>query len=142
MEAPESWRTDVLAPLLWEIGRVREHTYFDCPWWPDLQVSPGQSLADRLKKMVKGDRFKFTNAPEDAKVADKFVYQPGRWPYFGGAGWVDELLPALLRHPGFDGSGSPRLRARTAHLHAFVVDLRPRTPRARRRLSLAEPGGG
>jgi hypothetical protein len=64
------------------------------------------------------------------------VYGPDKWPYFGGEGWVEELLPALLRHPGFDGSTS-RLRARIAHLHAFVVDVRPRTPQARRRLSVA-----
>ena len=29
---PESWHTDVLAPELWRIGRVRAHTYFDAPW--------------------------------------------------------------------------------------------------------------
>jgi hypothetical protein len=43
----------------------------------------------------------------------------------------------LLRHPGFDGSAG-KLRSRLAHLHAFVVDVRPRTPQARRKLSLAE----
>jgi hypothetical protein len=138
MEAPESWRTDVLAPELWSLGRVKEHAYFDCPWWPDLQVSPGQSLTDRLRKMmtVKKKAFQFTDTPEDSVVATKFVYGPGRWPYFGGPGWMDELLPALLRHPCLEGA-SPKVRARAAHRHGFVVDMRPRTPRERRRLATA-----
>jgi len=140
MEAPESWRTEVLAPELWSLGRVREHTYFDCPWWPDLQVSPGQSLTYRLKKMS-SRRFTFTDTPEDSKVADRFVYGAGRWPYFGGPGWVDELLPALLKHPCFEGARSPAVRRRTSHLHAFVVDMRPRTARQRRRLAQIEDEG-
>jgi hypothetical protein len=138
MEAPESWRTDVLGPELWKLGRVKDHAYFDCPWWPDLQVSPGQSLTDRLKKMASGKGFKFTDTPEDSTMANKFVYGVDRWPYFGGPGWVDELLPALLRHPCFEGAKNARVRSRTAHLHGFVVDLRPRTPQKRRRLAQLE----
>gem|GEM_PF-1605766 len=144
VEAPEAWRTDVLAPELWSVGRVKEHTYFDCPWWPDLQVSPGQSLTDRIKKMVgvrgKKSEFRFTDTHEDSVVATKYVYGGDRWPYFGGPGWVDDLLPGLLKHPCFDGAKSKVLRARSAHLHAFVVDMRPRTPRERRRLATLEGG--
>jgi hypothetical protein len=138
LEPPETWRTEVLAPELWSIGRVRDHVYFDAPWWPDLQVAPGQSLFDRSRQLLRQARgdVRFTAEEQGAKLADRFVYGPDRWPYFGGDGWVDELLPALLRHPGFDGSAS-RFRARIAHLHAFVVDMRPRTPQARRKLSLA-----
>lgn len=136
MEAPESWRTDVLAPALWNLGRVRDHFYFDCPWWPDLQVAPGQSLSDRIKRMASASGFKFTDSHEEATLAAKFVYGAGRWPYFGGPGWVDELLPALLSHPCFEGA-SRRVRARTSHLHGFIVDVRPRTPQQRRRLEHA-----
>ena len=135
MKAPEEWRTDVLAPELWELGRVRAHAYFDCPWWPDLQVSAGQSLGDRLKKLVsvKKSDVRFTDVPEGSELSGSFVYGGAKWPYFGGPGWTDELLPALLKHPCFEGAPAA-LRARTAHLHAFVVDRRPRTPQARRRL--------
>lgn len=142
MEAPESWKTSVLAPELWELGRVREHVYFDCPWWPDLQVSAGQSLTDRLKKMSLGGRskgsFKFTDTPEGSQLAASFVYGTNRWPYFGGPGWLDELLPALLRHPCFDGAKVKIVRKHSAHLHAFIVDMRPRTHRERRRLAQVE----
>ena len=31
---------------------------------------------------------------------------------------------------------------RMAHLHAFVVDMRPRTPQARRRLAQVAPSNG
>ncbi len=135
VEAPESWQLPILAPELWKHGRVREHTYFDCPWWPDLQVSPGQSLTDRLKRLVAvKKKFNFTDTHEESKVADKYVYDDARWPYFGGPGWVEELLPGLLKHPCFEGA-SKTVRARTAHLHGFVVDMRPRTPRERRRLT-------
>lgn len=140
MEAPESWRTDILAPELWSLGQVKDHVYFDCPWWPDLQVSPGQSLTDRLKRLVtvgKGSS-KFTDTPEEAELATKFAYGAGRWPYFGGPGWTDDLLPGLLKHPCFEGA-SPKVRARAAHLHGFVVDMRPRTPQQRRKLALATP---
>ena len=137
VEAPESWQREVLGPELWRHGRVRDHIYFDCPWWPDLQVSPGQTLGDRVKKLFGRGGFKFTDTHEDATVAERFVYGVGRWPYFGGPGWQDELLPALLKHPAFEGA-SRRVQARAAHLHAFVVDMRPRTPQARRRLATLE----
>lgn len=136
LEPPETWRTDVLAPELWSVGRVRDHVYFDAPWWPDLPVSPGQSLLDRARQLAGNRRAQFSGDVEEAKLAARFVYGPGRWPYFGGPGWVDELFPAIIKHPGFEGARG-RLRARVAHLHAFVVDVRPRTPQARRKLAQA-----
>jgi hypothetical protein len=133
--APEVWRSETLAPALWELGRVREHVYFDAPWWPDLPVAPGQSLANRLKQMFTiGGGARFAPPERGAVLAAKYVYGPDRWPYFGGPGWLEELEPALLRHPSFEGTRPPMVE-RMAHLHAFVVDMRPRTPQARRRLT-------
>jgi hypothetical protein len=135
VKAPDVWRTETLAPELWNLGRVRDHVYFDAPWWPDLPVAPGQSLANRLKQMFIGKEGARFAAPErDAVLAAKYVYGPDRWPYFGGPGWLDELQPALLRHPAFEGTKESVAR-RMAHLHAFVVDMRPRSPQARRRLT-------
>jgi hypothetical protein len=117
---------------------VREHVYFDAPWWPDLQVSAGQSLLDRAKQLVKQRRksVEFTASEEGAELAQRFVYGPENWPYFGDDTWTEELMPALLRHPGFDGT-KMSMSHRVAHLHGFVVDMRPRTPQARRRLAQA-----
>jgi hypothetical protein len=135
MEPPEAWRTEVLAPVLWKLGRVREHEYFDCPWWPDLQVSPGQSLLDRAKKLfsTRKDEMTFTASMQDGKLAENFVYGVGRWPYFGGEGYDEELGPALAKHPAFEGS-TRAIKARTSHLHGFLVDVTPRTQTAKRRL--------
>jgi hypothetical protein len=133
---PDAWRTEVLGPELWEIGRVKEHAFFDAPWWPDLQVSPGQSLADRAKRLLttRAREMEFTASGKDSVLAERFVYGAERWPYFGGEGWSDDLEPALARHPAFEGRAG-RLGALAAHLHAFVVDTSPRTPQARRRLA-------
>ncbi len=136
LEPPAVWHKETLAPALWELGRVREHVYFDAPWWPDLQVSAGQSLLDRAKQLFKQRKknVAFTAVEEGAKLAESFVYGPECWPYFGDDNWADELMPALLRHPGFDGT-KMKASHRVAHLHGFVVDMRPRTPQARRRLA-------
>jgi hypothetical protein len=144
LDPPDVWKTETLAPALWELGRVREHVYFDAPWWPDLQVSAGQSLADRARQLFRQKKrdVAFTAGEEGAALAERFVYGAERWPYFGGEGWTDELMPALLRHPGFDGTKA-KWGKRVAHLHGFVVDTRPRTPQARRRLAqVGESRGG
>lgn len=142
LEPPEAWRMEVLAPELWEIGRVKSHVYFDAPWWPDLQVSPGQSLFDRAKRLwtTRASDMEFTASGKDSVLAQRFVYGAERWPYFGGDGWAAELQPALARHPSFEGR-TGRLGALAAHLHAFVVDTSPRTPQARRRLEQVVRGG-
>jgi hypothetical protein len=129
-DPPRLWHTEALAPILWELGQVKDQVYFDCPWWPDLPgVSAGQSLLGRASELVRG-----SSAKGQAGTAKKYVYGPENWPYFGGAEWTRELMPALLRHPCFDGA-TPKLTRLVAHLRAFLVDVRPRTPQARRRLA-------
>ena len=138
-DPPSQWRTETLAPVLWSIGRVREHTYFDAPWWPDLPgLSAGQSVTNRLKQIVTSQKSEvsFTAGEKMVGLSGKYVYGKDRWPYFGGDGWHEELLPALLTHPTFEAA-KPNVRSRTAHLHAFLVDVTPRTPQARRRLKTA-----
>jgi hypothetical protein len=113
--------------MLWRLGRVREHVYFDAPWWPDLPVAAGQTLKSRFVELfTRKETVGFRSDPASATLSERFVFGPSKWPYFGGDGWIDELLPALLRHPAFDGISSPRLAPRLAHLHAFVVDTRSR----------------
>ena len=138
LQPPDVWRTEVLAPELWSVGRVRDHVYFDAPWWPDLQVAPGQSLLHRARQLVGQRRaeVRFTADESSATLAERFVYGGSKWPYFGGDGWADELEPALRKHPSFERV-RPNLGRHLAHLHAFVVDTRPRTPQARRRLAQA-----
>lgn len=143
MDAPEEWHTRTLAPVLWQLGQVKEHAYFDCPWWPDVPgISPGQTLKNRLAKLItttKKSDLTFTSSEAGDVLAKKFVYGAGRWPYFGGPGWDAELSPALKKHPSFETSHDA-IRTRTAHLHGFVVDTSPRTPQARKRTLPAFPG--
>jgi hypothetical protein len=136
---PDVWHTEILAPELWSVGRVRDHVYFDAPWWPDLPVAPGQSLLDRARQLAvqRRSEVRYAGDVRGAKLAERFVYGPAKWPYFGGAGWKDELEPALRRHPSFERA-HPKLGRHVAHLHAFVVDTRPRTPQARRRLAVSD----
>jgi hypothetical protein len=119
---PEAWRTEALAPELWKIGRVKEHTHFEAPWWPE---APAGSAREQLRAILGG------------KPREGYVYGPGRWPHFGGPGWLEELMPALAERPTF-GAANEKRRTRTACAHAFVVDVRPRTARERRRLAQLE----
>lgn len=143
LDPPEAWRTEILAPVLWSHGRVKEHEFFDCPWWPDLQVSPGQSLLDRAKKLVTTRKkgVQFTADGSDSQLASRFVYGAERWPYFGDDdGFSDELEPALRRHPSFEHAKGARIKSLAGHLHAFLVDVTPRNPQQRRRLQLSGTG--
>jgi hypothetical protein len=97
----------VLEPELRRFGRIAEDDYVDCPWWPDLFVETGETLlTGTLSRLPFGARFKrgpAAAAPEPGSQ-EPFLYGPGRFPFFGGAGWTDELEPALQRHPNLDGS--------------------------------------
>ena len=139
LDPPEVWKTEVLSPALWEIGRVREHVYFDAPGGPTSR-SP-RARASRTACASSFARRRPTwpspRAPTAWPSPSSSSTAPRSWPYFGGEGWTDELLPALLRHPGFDGA-TTKLLPRIAHLHAFVVDVRPRNPQGKRRLERAE----
>jgi hypothetical protein len=120
--------TPALARIAWALGRVRDHAYFDAPWWPETGAARG-ALRSRAGAWL------FARAGV-APDADRFVYGPERWPHQGGDGWATELLPALRGAPSLEGRAAGTLR-RFAHRHAFVVDVRPRTPQARRRLATA-----
>lgn len=112
-QPPETWYMDTVAPVLWELGRVREHVYFDSPWWPDLQLGQVVGKARALLP---------SRGPRESRTA-RYSYRAGRWPYFGGEGWEDELGPALRRHPHLEHS-TAWVQRFAAHLHAFVVDVR------------------
>ena len=44
-----------------------------------------------------------------------------RFPFFGGAGWADELQPALRRHPNLEGSRFRALASLLAHQRMLRV---------------------
>jgi hypothetical protein len=111
-------RPEVIEPVLKRYGRIVEHDFLDCPWWPDLFVETGETLlTGTLSRLPFGARFR--RGPAAAAPAapgqEPFLYGPGRFPFFGGTGWTDELEPALRRHPNLDGSRIRALASLLAH---------------------------
>lgn len=89
----EATRARVLEPELERLGRIGDRAWVDCPWWPDLFVQPGTTLAQELR-----DRLRLRRPPPHAR----FVYPASAFPYGGEP--PRELVRALRRHPVFDDS--------------------------------------
>jgi len=86
-------------------GRLREHAWVDCPWWPDLFVEGGSTLRQELFGRDSGRA--------------RFVYDAGSLPLPGAR--PADLERALARHPSFESS---RLAPLFAH-HRFYRVVRP-----------------
>jgi hypothetical protein len=107
----ETTRRRVLEPELRRHGRVVDRAWVDCPWWPDLFVETGTTLAQDLRS-----RFGLRRSGG----APRFVYEAPDFPY--GQGAPPELERTLRRHPVFDGSALAPL---FAHHRAYRVRLAP-----------------
>ncbi|MGZ6988545.1 MAG: class I SAM-dependent methyltransferase [Thermoanaerobaculia bacterium] len=116
---------------LQRFGRITGDAYVDCPWWPCLSVETGETLlSGTLSRLPFGARFR--RGPAAAAPADPrqepFLYGPGRFPFFGGNGWADELQPALRRHPNLEGSRFRALASFLAHQRMLrVTKAEPKT---------------
>lgn len=116
---------------LHRFGRITGDAYVDCPWWPCLSVETGETLlSGTLSRLPFGARFR--RGPAAAAPAapgqEPFLYGPGRFPFFGGAGWADELQPALRRHPNLEGSRFRALASLLAHQRMLrVTKVQPET---------------
>jgi hypothetical protein len=120
-----STKPGVLEPELMRYGRIVGDAYVDCPWWPDLFVETGETLlTGTLGRLPFGRRFRRGPAtaapPRDGE--EPFLYGPGRYPFFGGAGWADELAPALRRHPNLEGARFRSLAGLLAHHRIRAVE--------------------
>ena len=110
----EACRPAVLRPALERHGRVTAERYVDCPWWPDLFVSAGQTLAGATMARLRGGR-------DRGEGGTRFDWGPERFPF------AKEPLPAglraaLRRHPGFDRAPEP-IAGLFAHHRAYLVDV-------------------
>jgi hypothetical protein len=111
----ESTRPAVLEPLLSHLGRTLEHDLLDCPWWPDLFVETGQTLASATIERLPGISWlKKSSNPG-------FLYGPESFPLFEDAHGWDELARALRRHPAFDEKG-PLFGRLFGHHHAYLLE--------------------
>jgi hypothetical protein len=106
-----------LEPELRRYGTITGDAFVDCPWWPDLFVDTGETLlTGTLGRLPFGRRFlRGPAAAATEPSGEPFLYGPGRFPFFGGTGWSDELEPALRRHPNLDGARPASLASVLAH---------------------------
>jgi hypothetical protein len=120
-----STRPEVIEPVLEQYGRIVEHDFLDCPWWPDLFVETGQSLlTGTLKRLPLAGRLLGEGAKRPATQAG-FLYGPRNFPLFPDHPDHHSLTESMKRHPVFDGRGE-RLARLFGHHHAYLVE-RPAT---------------
>ncbi len=130
-----------LAPVLWELGRVRDHQYAAASPLSELISAPIRTLVAQGRSLL-ASTWKAHVATKMASVQlGTYSYGPERWPYFGGEAWAEELRPVLLQRARAE-RGNPRYRRWLAPMHAVVVDVRPRTPQAKRKLLRMAPESG
>lgn len=127
----EAARPDVLQEELSRAGRILESTFVDCPWWPDLFVPAGRTLAgESLGRLVgrarsvsghAGARLVSAAARVAHETSSRFVHDEDSYP-FCGDGAPRTLVAALRRHPVFDGSHR-RLGRLFGHHRAYLVEV-------------------
>jgi len=121
----DSVRPSVLGPFLNRLGRIVEHGHLDSPWWPDLFVPTGQTLAGatlaRLPIVGKWASARGrSGGPQHNGAPQPYLYGRDRFPLFGDNPDHQELAAALKRHPVFDGKGA-LLGHLFGHHHAYLV---------------------
>jgi hypothetical protein len=115
-----------LEPELERHGKIADMAYMDCPWWPDLFVTAGQSLAQEVVSAVPlvGAKLAARLAPSSQPGPGPFDYPPDAYPFS-----IDdeprELVEAMKRHPYFDDR-SRRIASVFAHLRAYLLDVSDR----------------
>ncbi len=118
----EVTRRAVIEPELEARGRIVEHAYFDCPWWPDFLLPARKNLAGDLLAKVR--RPKAVGAPGPAEGALRpFVHGEERYPFFEDAEGYEDMRRSMRLHPVFDRAPEPLARV-FGHLHGYLVERR------------------
>lgn len=105
-------RAKVLDAELERYGHVTRRAWVDCPWWPDLFVEAGTTLAGELRSAFRAST---------SRASPRFVYAAEEFPYGGEP--PAELARTLARHPTFDDS---RIAPLFAHHRMLGVCTRRR----------------
>lgn len=113
----DACRPEVMRDALQEHGQVVAERFVDCPWWPDLFVSPGETLlSGSLRRARVGARFPSTSSTP-------YDWGPDSFPFAGGP-IPSALARALRRHPNFEDAPAP-MAGWFAHHRAFLVRRPP-----------------
>jgi hypothetical protein len=116
----EATHRSVIEPELERGGRIVEHAYLDCPWWPDFLLPARQNLAGDLLARLKPSK----RDPDGAQAGSRrFVFGEERYPFFEDSEGFDELRRSVRVHPVFDGAPEPLARL-FGHLHGYLVERR------------------
>lgn len=123
----ESVRPSVLGPVLQQLGTIVEHEHLDCPWWPDLFVPTGLTLAQAtlMRLPVIGKWFAAHAFSEDQVPGGStkpYLYGPERFPLFSDGPGYAELAFGLRGHPVFDHKGA-LLGRLFGHHHAYLIQV-------------------
>lgn len=103
-------RVDLMESHLARLGRIESRAFVDCPWWPDLFVRAGDTLASDL---LRRSRLR-ARAP-----APQRVYGPRETP-FALEDEPREIVRALRHHPVFDQTAWAPV---FAHHRAWVIEV-------------------
>jgi hypothetical protein len=120
-------RSRVLEPELLRYGRIVRDSFVDCPWWPDIPVDSGETLASGILRRLPfgwGRRHMPATPAVPEGSGAPFLYGPGRFPFFGGEGWNEEFAAALRRHPNLDGCRFRSLSGVLAHQRIRAIAIR------------------
>lgn len=108
--------------MLSAYGAVEQEDYFDCPWWPDLFVEAGDSLASWLIGQIPFVEKPAPKPPVPASASAEYRYGPDGYPYFQeNSPELSALRQKITRHPTFDRSPKGPLKEFFAHHRIFVV---------------------
>lgn len=114
-----SCRHAELEPELRRLGRIRDHLYLDCPWWPDLFVQTGETLLSGTLRRIPWAASYLER--QGGERGAGFLYGPDVFPLFNDHPEHLQLRKAMRRHPVFDRRG--RMLGRLfGHHHAYLVE--------------------
>ena len=114
----ESCRPEVMRRALAPLGEIVAEAYVDCPWWPDLFVSPGESL-------LSASLSRFRGGPRTARPS-RWDFPPAAFP-FARETRPPIIADALRRHPSFERA-PPLVAGWFAHPRASLVRRSAREP--------------
>ena len=113
-----SCRPAELERELRSVGRILDHQFLDCPWWPDLFVETGDTLlGGTLRRLPLLRKLAGRNGSPKAG----FLYGPDDFPLFDGHPGNAEYRRSVRKHPTFDGRGM-MLGLLFGHHHAYLVE--------------------
>ena len=108
-----------------QYGTIETEDFFDCPWWPDLFVEAGDSIASWLISQIPfcGKRSRPDQPkPQPESPSGAYLYGPGLYPFFTpNSPDLIALKEKIKGHPTFDHWKRGLVKEFFGHHRIFVV---------------------